>query len=100
MLLALANVLQSFRPLRVTISDVHSSIRWSQRPPSISLGGSSTFLPHGLTELIIAEDDDAEGAAAAARAVAAYARDGLTIRRMPPPRPAGLKGPNDWATIP
>lgn len=57
-------------------------------------------LPDGLTELIIAEDDDREGAAAAARAVAAYARYGLTIRRMPPPRPADLKGPNDWARIP
>ncbi len=57
-------------------------------------------LPDGITELIIAEDDDREGAAAAVRAVAAYARDGLAIRRMPPPRPPGLKGSNDWARMP
>lgn len=56
-------------------------------------------LPEGLTDLFIAEDDDPEGAAAASRAVSAYAHGGLTIRRMRPPRPSGLKGSNDWARI-
>ena len=56
-------------------------------------------IPTSITELIIAEDDDAEGAAAAVRAVAAYAADGRTITRQPPPRPAGFSGSNDWARI-
>ena len=56
-------------------------------------------LPEGLTDLIIAEDDDREGAAAASRAVSAYAREGVAIRRMRPPRPSGMKGSNDWARI-
>lgn len=52
-----------------------------------------------LSELIIAEDDDAEGRAAGRRAAQAYARSGLTIRHMPPPRPNGRTGPNDWARL-
>jgi Toprim domain len=56
-------------------------------------------LPADLTELVIAEDDDAEGRAAARRAWRAYARSGLSIRRMPPPHRADLKGDNDWARL-
>ncbi|UVO53736.1 toprim domain-containing protein [Sphingomonas sp. SUN039] len=56
-------------------------------------------LPAELTELVIAEDDDAEGRAAGKRAWHAYARPGLAIRRMPPPRRAGALGDNDWARL-
>lgn len=48
-------------------------------------------LPHTLTTLILAEDNDAEGRAAAAKAAAAYERPGLTIVRQSP-RPH-----KDWA---
>ncbi|MBY0307047.1 MAG: toprim domain-containing protein [Sphingomonas sp.] len=56
-------------------------------------------LPETLERLVIAEDDDAEGRAAAVRAIQGYGRTGLTITRMPPPRPPGLRGPNDWARL-
>jgi Toprim domain len=49
-------------------------------------------LPDGLQTLIIAEDDDPEGRQAARRAWARYRRDGLVLRRKPPPGRAG-----DWA---
>jgi len=48
-------------------------------------------LPHTLTTLILAEDNDAEGRAAAAKAAAAYERPGLTVLRQSP-RPH-----KDWA---
>ncbi len=32
--------------------------------------------------------------------ITAYSRDGLTIRRMPPPRLPGIEEPSDWARIP
>ena len=56
-------------------------------------------IPPHISELIIAEDDDAEGAAAAVRAVAAYEAIGRRIVRRPPPRPRGFRGPLDWATV-
>ena len=56
-------------------------------------------IPPHITELIIAEDDDAEGAAAAMRAIAAYAAIGRRIVRRPPPRPPGFRGPLDWAMV-
>ncbi|MCH4894321.1 MULTISPECIES: DUF7146 domain-containing protein [Sphingomonas] len=51
-------------------------------------------LPSGVETLLIAEDNDPEGASAANRAEAHYARPDLTIRRAPPPKP--LK---DWALV-
>ena len=56
-------------------------------------------LPSALDELIIAEDPDAEGRAAATRSVLAYARPGLAIRRMPPPRNTDGKIAGDWAKL-
>jgi len=53
-------------------------------------------IPAHITELIIAEDDDAEGSAAAVRAIAAYAAIGRRIVRRPPP---GFRGPLDWAMV-
>ncbi len=52
------------------------------------------LIPATVTNLLIAEDNDAEGRRAAARAAARYARPGLTIERTPPP--AGFK---DWANV-
>lgn len=49
------------------------------------------LLPPGLTSLILAVDNDAEGERAADRATARYSRPGLTIARE---APAGHK---DWA---
>ncbi|MDX3911710.1 MAG: toprim domain-containing protein [Sphingobium sp.] len=49
-------------------------------------------LPSRVETLIIAEDNDAEGRQAAARAARHYDRAGLEIRRMPP-----QKGHKDWA---
>ena len=54
-------------------------------------------LPHNLTDLVIAEDNDAEGRAATARAIDAYTRTGLTITRMPPPALREQVQPKDWA---
>ena len=51
-------------------------------------------LPHGVSTLLIAEDNDPEGKSAAGRAEALYARSGLTIRRAPPPRRI-----KDWAVV-
>lgn len=51
-------------------------------------------VPESLTALILAHDNDPEGARAADRADLAYARAGLMIRRMPPP--GGFK---DWAKV-
>lgn len=42
-------------------------------------------IPSGVSKLLIAEDNDAEGRRAAANAEAHYARPGLTIERAPPP---------------
>lgn len=49
-------------------------------------------IPAGVTILLIAEDNDAEGRRAAATAEARYARSGLVIRRVPP-----LPKFKDWA---
>lgn len=51
-------------------------------------------LPPGVTTLLIASDNDPEGAAAANRAEAHYTRPGLTIRRAPPPERI-----KDWAVV-
>ncbi len=51
-------------------------------------------LPDGLTRLILAYDNDAEGRRARDLAEQAYARPSLLIERMPPP--AGFK---DWAKL-
>ena len=49
-------------------------------------------IPTGVNELLIAEDNDAEGRRAALRACDHYARAGLVVRRDPPPRHC-----KDWA---
>lgn len=49
-------------------------------------------IPAGVNELLIAEDNDAEGRRAALRACDHYARSGLVVRRDPPPRHC-----KDWA---
>jgi hypothetical protein len=72
--------------------DLHGIPTWS------SLGAARLGmlrLPATIDELIIAEDNDAEGRRASLSAIEAYARDGLTIRRMPPPPPC-----KDWAAVP
>lgn len=51
-------------------------------------------LPEQVQTLILAQDNDVEGARAADQAELLYARPGLTIERMPPPR--GFK---DWAKV-
>lgn len=51
-------------------------------------------IPATITTLLIAEDNDAEGRRAAARACDHYARPGRDVRRAPPP--ARLK---DWAEV-
>jgi hypothetical protein len=51
-------------------------------------------LPETVQTLILAQDNDAEGLRAADQAELLYARPGLTIERMPPPR--GFK---DWAKV-
>lgn len=51
------------------------------------------LLPSSLTSLILAVDNDAEGAIAAERAALRYARPDLAITPMPP------KGVKDWATV-
>lgn len=51
------------------------------------------LLPPSLTSLILAVDNDAEGAIAAERATLRYSRPGLAIRDMPP------KGVKDWAKV-
>eukprot|EP00456_Euglypha_rotunda_P010504 TRINITY_DN1265_c0_g2_i2.p1 TRINITY_DN1265_c0_g2~~TRINITY_DN1265_c0_g2_i2.p1 ORF type:complete len:285 (-),score=22.15 TRINITY_DN1265_c0_g2_i2:221-1075(-) len=48
----------------------------------------------GVTTLLLAEDNDAEGRRAAARACTRYKRPGLSIRRSPPPAPF-----KDWAEV-
>jgi len=58
---------------------------------------SMLTLPNNLTDLVIAEDNDAEGRAAATRAIDAYTRTGLTITRMPPSALRGQVQPKDWA---
>lgn len=47
-----------------------------------------------MQTLILAQDNDAEGLRAADQAGLLYARPGLAIERMPPPR--GFK---DWAKV-
>ena len=49
-------------------------------------------LPDHVTELVLAEDRDAEGQRAANRAETRYARPGLRVERAPPPAPF-----KDWA---
>ncbi|MFW2854062.1 DUF7146 domain-containing protein [Sphingomonas sp. TX0543] len=51
------------------------------------------LLPSSLTSLILAVDNDAEGAIAAERAALRYARPDLVITPMPP------KGVKDWAKV-
>ena len=51
-------------------------------------------LPPSVATLLIAEDNDPEGASAADRAEAHYARPDLTIRRAPPPNRI-----KDWAIV-
>ena len=51
-------------------------------------------IPEAVTTLMIAEDNDAEGRRAAARAQERYTRPGLAVRRAPPPTPF-----NDWAEV-
>lgn len=51
-------------------------------------------LPDGISHLMLAHDNDAEGRRAADRAEARYARPGLLIERTPPP-PAF----KDWANV-
>ncbi|AOF98633.1 DUF7146 domain-containing protein [Sphingobium sp. RAC03] len=55
---------------------------------------SHLIIPDAITRLVIAEDNDVEGRAAATDAEAHYARPGLTIERAPPPRPF-----KDWAKV-
>lgn len=52
------------------------------------------IIPPGTAQLLIAEDNDAEGKRAADKAEQHYARPGLAIRRAPPP--SGFK---DWAKV-
>ncbi len=73
-------------------ADLHGIPTWA------SLGAARLTqlrLPDDVTDLIIAEDNDVEGRRASTRAIEAYARDGLTIRRMPPPDRY-----KDWAKVP
>lgn len=73
-------------------ADLHNMPTWA------SLGAARLglcLLPDETEELFIAEDNDGEGRRASLRALEAYARDGLTIRRMAPPC-----GYTDWAAVP
>ena len=51
-------------------------------------------LPATVTTVILAEDNGAEGRKAGSRALHVYRDRGLTVRRMPPPKPFG-----DWADV-
>ncbi len=51
-------------------------------------------IPTSVTTLFIAEDNDPEGRRAAVQAQEEYARDGLDIRRFPPPPKF-----KDWAKV-
>jgi len=73
-------------------AELHGVPTWS------SLGAERLDLlrlPHGIEELIIAEDNDPEGRRASIKAAEAHAREGLTIRRMAPPA-----GYADWGAVP
>ncbi|RNJ62826.1 MAG: virulence-associated protein E [Porphyrobacter sp. IPPAS B-1204] len=73
-------------------ADLHDVPTWS------SLGAARLglcLLPDEIEELLIAEDNDGEGRRASIKAREAYARDGLTIRCMPPP-----SSYMDWAAVP
>lgn len=73
-------------------ADLHGIPTWA------SLGAarlSLLGLPTDIEELIIAEDNDAEGRRASLQATEAYTRSGLAIRRMPPPACYA-----DWARVP
>lgn len=73
-------------------ADLHDVPTWA------SLGASRLglcLLPDEIEELLIAEDEDGEGRRASIKALEAYARYGLTIRRMAPP-----SGYTDWAAVP
>lgn len=62
--------------------------RMNDIPCWASLGArrlDQLVIPASVTRLLIAEDNDAEGRRAAARAEDHYARPGLTIERSPPP---------------
>ena len=72
-------------------ADLHDIPTWA----SLGAGRLTQLrLPDGITELIIAEDNDDEGRKASLKAIEAYAREGLEIRRMPPP--SRFK---DWARV-
>lgn len=71
--------------------------RMNHLPCWASLGArrlDQLIIPASVTTLLIAEDNDPEGWRAAIQAQGHYARDGLDIRRFPPP-------PNfkDWAKV-
>ena len=51
-------------------------------------------LPENIQTLIIAEDNDPEGRRARAKAWGHYQRNGLKVKRMPPPI-----GADDWAAV-
>lgn len=73
-------------------AELHGVPTWS------SLGAERldlVRLPQGIEELIIAEDNDAEGRRASIKATDAHARERLTIRRMAPPA-----GYADWGAVP
>ena len=73
-------------------AELHGIPAWS------SLGAERldlVRLPDWIEELIIAEDNDPEGRRASLKAAQAHARDGLTIRRMPPPSAYA-----DWGAVP
>jgi hypothetical protein len=73
-------------------ADLHGIPTWA------SLGAARLdlcLLPDETEELLIAEDNDDEGRRASLKALGAYARDGLTIRRMAPPSRFA-----DWAAVP
>ncbi|HEX7962268.1 DUF7146 domain-containing protein [Sphingomonas sp. NPDC019816] len=51
-------------------------------------------IPPGIRTLILAEDNDAEGRRASARAIEVYSQPGITICRQPPPQRV-----KDWAQL-
>src|SRR3546814_7271413 len=86
------------RPPRSTRTDtlVPYTTLFQGAPCWASLGArrlDQILLPQGLTSLILAVDNDAEGELAAARAALRYARPGLEITWMAP------RGVKDWAEV-
>ncbi|MGB3472082.1 MAG: toprim domain-containing protein [Erythrobacter sp.] len=73
-------------------AELHSIPAWS----SLGAGRLDLLkLPNWIEELILAEDNDPEGRRACLKAAEAHAREGLTIRRMPPPSAYA-----DWGAVP